>query len=421
MGSGFVLICDGDRLLTELLQHRLGRRGYETAVAHDGSEALALLAQRPPDAVILETILRIHDGHEVLRHIRADGRLRDLPVIMLSARRQDRDIVDALELGASDYVTKPFIPDELVARLARLIKSPPRMKRAAVALSSVMLACGVPAVAQTAEQDYQAGVAARQAGDPEAALLRLRRALEAEPGNADIHLQIGLSLLAIGRLDDAEVAFRHTLDLAPDYADARLGLARVAQRRGDRAAAFAELDRIAAGNEEAATLRRQIEGAAAAAPWRWRIDMDGSYTRVDEAPDWQSASLLVQHRPGPNTIVAVTVEATHRFDRSDLYGEARIDYRFAPGGNVYVLAGGTPDADHRPEWQIGAGAAVRIHGGPYATIAAARSSPRRLSFGRRPDRDARNRAVSGRARLADGAMDQRLGSLHPQLGLAGQG
>src|SRR4029450_5690230 len=117
MGSGFCLTCDDDPLLTELLEHRLGQRGYQTAVARDGGEALAPLAKRPPDAVILESMLAGHDGHEVLRRIREDKRMKDLPVIVLSARRQDRDIVEALELGASDYVTKPFILDELVARL----------------------------------------------------------------------------------------------------------------------------------------------------------------------------------------------------------------------------------------------------------------------------------------------------------------
>jgi DNA-binding response OmpR family regulator len=73
----------------------------------------------------MESMLPVHDGYEILRHIRASSTMRDLPVIILSARRQEGDIVAALELGASDYVTKPFIFDELVARLARLMPSAP--------------------------------------------------------------------------------------------------------------------------------------------------------------------------------------------------------------------------------------------------------------------------------------------------------
>ena len=121
MSSEFVLICDADSLLTELLEHRLGQQGYVTAVARDGGEALRLLAERRPDAVIMETMLPVRDGYEVLRRIREDARFENLPVILLSVRNQARDIVEALELGASEYMTKPFILDELVARLARLM------------------------------------------------------------------------------------------------------------------------------------------------------------------------------------------------------------------------------------------------------------------------------------------------------------
>jgi DNA-binding response OmpR family regulator len=122
--SGLVLICDDDSLLTELLEHRLGQQGYSTSVARDGAGALAALVEKCPDAVITNLMLPVLDGYELLRRIRADERFRALPVIVLSQRRRDRDIVEALRLGASDYVTKPFIPDELVARLARLIPSP---------------------------------------------------------------------------------------------------------------------------------------------------------------------------------------------------------------------------------------------------------------------------------------------------------
>src|SRR4029453_10610488 len=242
------------------------------------------------------------------------------------------------------------------------------MTRARAVFSFIAMGLAVPAAAQTAQQDYEAGVAARHAGDPEEALRRLGRAAQSEPRNADIHLQLGLAQLALGHLDEAEAAFRRTLDLAPDYADAKLGLARVAQRRGDWAAAIAELDRIGPENAEADQLRRQVQAAMAALPWRWRIDLDGSHSWVEDVADWQSASLLIQHRPGENATVAMSAETTRRFGQRDTYGEARVDYRFAPGGNVYVLAGGTPGADHRPKWQIGAGGAVRLHGGPYATI-----------------------------------------------------
>ena len=243
------------------------------------------------------------------------------------------------------------------------------MKIGGAVLALFLLAFAAPTAAQTAEQDYQAGVAARRAGNPDQAVRFLARAAEAEPENADIHLQIGLAYLALGRLDDAEASFRHTLDLAPDYADARLGLARVAHRRGDRATALAELERVGSDNAEANLLRRQIEAASTSLPWRWRIELDGSYSRVDRQADWQSATLVVQHQADTRTIVAATADATRRFDRTDVYGEARVDHRFAPGSNVYLLVGGTPDADYRPEWQLGAGAAVRLHGGPYATIA----------------------------------------------------
>src|SRR5690349_13378848 len=118
------------------------------------------------------------------------------------------------------------------------------MKRWALILSFSAMAFCFPAAAQTPQQDYEAGVAARHAGRAEEALALFERAVRAEPGNADIHLQIGFAQLAIGRLDKAAAAFHRTLHLAPGYGDARLGLAQVAYRRGDLPGATAELDRI---------------------------------------------------------------------------------------------------------------------------------------------------------------------------------
>jgi DNA-binding response OmpR family regulator len=110
-------------LLADLLEHKLSSRGYRVTIARDGREALAMLAQNRPDAVLLDGMMPMVDGYEVLRQIRADAALKDVPVIMLTARKQESDIVGALGLGADDFIVKPFIPEELLSRLARLLAS----------------------------------------------------------------------------------------------------------------------------------------------------------------------------------------------------------------------------------------------------------------------------------------------------------
>ncbi|HEY0629518.1 MAG TPA: response regulator [Sphingomicrobium sp.] len=115
-----VLICDDDPLLLELLAHRLQTRGYDVHTAKDGGQAMNLLEAISPAAVVLDVMMPVVNGYEVLRRIREDERFHSIPVIMLTARKQERDIVGALDLGASDYLSKPFIPEELVARLNRL-------------------------------------------------------------------------------------------------------------------------------------------------------------------------------------------------------------------------------------------------------------------------------------------------------------
>lgn len=90
-------------------------------MARDGGEALAAAAEERPDAIVLDAMMPVLDGYEVLRRIREDEALSGTPVLMLTARKQERDIVGALELGANDFMVKPFIPEELAARLARLL------------------------------------------------------------------------------------------------------------------------------------------------------------------------------------------------------------------------------------------------------------------------------------------------------------
>jgi CheY-like chemotaxis protein len=119
--GALVLVCDDDALVADLLTHRLVGRGYRVSVAADGREALERIAEARPDAILLDAMMPVMDGYEVLRRLRADPATASIPIIMLTARKQEGDIVSALELGANDFVVKPFIPEELMSRLARLI------------------------------------------------------------------------------------------------------------------------------------------------------------------------------------------------------------------------------------------------------------------------------------------------------------
>ncbi|WP_315927839.1 response regulator [Mesorhizobium sp. SP-1A] len=120
-GKTKVLICDDDALLLELMEFRLQAKGYCVVKAVDGAEALAMAEQEDPHIIVLDAMMPKSDGFEVLTRIKNDQRLSDIPIIMLTARKGERDIVSALEKGADDYLVKPFIPEELLARLARLV------------------------------------------------------------------------------------------------------------------------------------------------------------------------------------------------------------------------------------------------------------------------------------------------------------
>ncbi|HEY0027610.1 MAG TPA: response regulator [Allosphingosinicella sp.] len=116
-----VLVCDDDPLILDLLEHRLSGRGYRVVLARDGREGLARTAECRPDAIVLDAMMPTVDGYEMLRRLREEEETRRVPVIMLTARRSERDVVGALELGADDFISKPFIPEELLSRLARLL------------------------------------------------------------------------------------------------------------------------------------------------------------------------------------------------------------------------------------------------------------------------------------------------------------
>ncbi len=120
MAQRRILIADDDPLLRALLVHRLSADGHDVVVAEDGGEALAAVREQSPDLIVLDAMMPIMDGFEVLRRIKAE-RICAAPVIMLTALKREEDIVGALQLGAADYLVKPFIPDELGQRVLRLL------------------------------------------------------------------------------------------------------------------------------------------------------------------------------------------------------------------------------------------------------------------------------------------------------------
>ncbi len=116
-----VLVAEDDDLVADLIGHKLRLRGIDVEVIGDGADAWECIRAERPHLVILDGMLPGLDGLEVLRRIREDPELDGMPVVMLTARRREQDIVSALEMGASDYLVKPFMPEELLARVERLL------------------------------------------------------------------------------------------------------------------------------------------------------------------------------------------------------------------------------------------------------------------------------------------------------------
>ena len=117
-----VLIAEDEEALRALLQYNLARDGFEVRVAADGDEAMLAIEADPPDLVLLDWMLPGLSGLEICRRIRFRPELRDMPVIILTARGEEADRVRGLETGADDYVTKPFSVPELIARMRSLLR-----------------------------------------------------------------------------------------------------------------------------------------------------------------------------------------------------------------------------------------------------------------------------------------------------------
>lgn len=134
--SSYVLIVEDEPALVTMLRYNLERDGFQVDEAADGEEALLKIEETSPDLILLDWMLPRLSGIEVCRRIRRRPESRDLPVIMLTARGEEADRVRGLDTGADDYVTKPFSPSELLARIRALLR------RAKPSTAHETLACG---------------------------------------------------------------------------------------------------------------------------------------------------------------------------------------------------------------------------------------------------------------------------------------
>ena len=119
MSKPTILVVDDEPSIREVVSIYLGRAGYRVLVAEDGQTALEILEREPPDLVVLDLMLPEIDGLEITRRLRAAG---EIPIIMLTARREEIDRILGLEMGADDYVVKPFSPRELVSRVKAVLR-----------------------------------------------------------------------------------------------------------------------------------------------------------------------------------------------------------------------------------------------------------------------------------------------------------
>lgn len=122
MSKETVLVVDDERDILELIRYNLEKEGYRVTTVTSGEESLAIAANEQPSIVLLDLMLPGLDGLEVCKRLKQQEATRSIPVVMLTAKTEDSDIVSGLEIGADDYITKPFSPRVLVARIRAVLR-----------------------------------------------------------------------------------------------------------------------------------------------------------------------------------------------------------------------------------------------------------------------------------------------------------
>jgi two-component system, OmpR family, alkaline phosphatase synthesis response regulator PhoP len=122
MSKANILVVDDEADILELLRYNLSREGHQVTIAASGEQALKLVKQNPPDAIILDLMLPGVDGLDLCRTLKSNVETVNIPIIMLTAKDTEADVVTGLELGADDYITKPFSPRVVLARLKAVLR-----------------------------------------------------------------------------------------------------------------------------------------------------------------------------------------------------------------------------------------------------------------------------------------------------------
>lgn len=118
-----IVIIDDEVEMTQLLKIELETEGYQVCMAHDGQDGLRLIGQEHPDLVLLDVMMPQMDGYEVLKALKTDSRTKDIPVMMLTAKGLTEDVQKGLDLGADDYIAKPFHSGLLIKRIRTILKT----------------------------------------------------------------------------------------------------------------------------------------------------------------------------------------------------------------------------------------------------------------------------------------------------------
>ena len=143
MAKETILVVDDEEDILELVRHHLKREGYEVQCADSGEKALTAARSNPVNLIVLDLMLPGIDGLEVTRKLKNDPQTKHIPILMLSAKGEESDVVTGLELGADDYVTKPFSADDLLEKI-RTHPNPPVSEVAAKSVTLRAAGGGAP-------------------------------------------------------------------------------------------------------------------------------------------------------------------------------------------------------------------------------------------------------------------------------------